>query len=143
VKLPGRRQLEAAGEPVRGVRGEQVYAASDRHGVVDDGNTAWPERVAEASRSWPQARPEDFERVGKRGYKDRATGVEYLAVRGAPLLSVATEETRGITAFMVEGQRLVFLRRPDYEAPLTRPTGYVHSQQVSPATPGPEGPRIY
>ncbi len=143
MKLPGRREF-AANDPYSGgsIRGEQVSADTTRHGVVDDGCTAWPERIAEARRSWPQADPADFERVGKRGYIDKATGAQYLAARGAVMLNTGGEENRGITAFMVTGGRLVFLRRPDYEEPLLGPTGHVYGQVVTAASPGPGGVRI-
>jgi hypothetical protein len=43
-----------------------------------------------------------------------------VALRGAPLLSVGQEETRGATCFLVEAGRIVVLRRPDFEQPLRR-----------------------
>ena len=136
MKFPGRSQLPP--DPY----GRQITADTTRSGVVDDGNTAWPERVAEARRSWPQANPADFEKVGKRGYRDRATGVEYVAVRGAVMLNVGGEQNRGINCFLVEGGKLVFLRRPEFEEPLRGPVGYVYGQQVT-STPVPaDAPRI-
>ena len=143
MRFPGRKELEQNDPYANVAHGQQVSAGESRHGVVDDGCTAWPERIAEARRSWPQADPADFERVGKRGYIDKATGVQYVAARGAVMLNTGGEENRGITAFMVTAGRLVFLRRPEYEEPLTGPVGHVYSQHVSAATPGPEGVRIW
>ena len=142
MKLPGRREIEAA-DPYRHVaHGEQVNVDSSRHGVVDDGNTAWPERIAQARRSWLQANPADFEKVGRRTYVDRATNVEYVAARGAVLLNVGGEQNRGITCFLIENGRLIFLRRPEFEGPLLGPFGQIRSQQLTPATPGPDAVRI-
>jgi hypothetical protein len=57
-----------------GVIGMEVKADTSREGVVDDGNVAWEERVYAARQQWTQARPEDFEKVDKRTWRDRATG---------------------------------------------------------------------
>ena len=141
MKFPGRNQRgEDAYSGI--VHGEQIKADGGRHGVVDDGNVAWPERVAEARRSWTQARAEDFQQTGKRRFVDRATGLEYRSLPGCPLLSVGSEVTRGVSCFLVQGQRLVFLRRADYPEELLGATGHVHGQVLSAASPGPEGPRI-
>ena len=141
MQFPGRNQRGP--DPYAGIaRGEQIKPDGDRHGVVDDGNVAWPERVAEARRSWPQADPSDFERLGKRTYRDKATGLELVAVRGAPLLAIGQEQTRGATCFFVEAGRIVVLRRPDFEEPLLGATGTVRGQQVTRSTPGPSGPRV-
>jgi hypothetical protein len=139
--FPGRNQRGP--DPYANVaRGQQISVDSSRHGVVDDGCVAWEERILEARRSWPQANPADFERVGKRTYVDKATGVEYVAARGAVMLNIGGEQNRGINCFMVSGGRLIFLRRPEFEAPLLGATGHVHSQVVSAASPGPGGVRI-
>ena len=66
-----------------------------------------------------------------------------MAIRGAPLLSVGQEETRGAACFFIEDGRIVVLRREDFEQPLYGATGHVHSQQVAAASPGPEGVRIF
>jgi len=143
MRFPGRKEL-AANDTYAGVaRGQQVTADTTRAGVVDDGNIAWQERIDQARRSWPQARAEDFEKIGKRHYRDRGSGIELVAMRGAPLLSVGQEETRGAACFFVEDGRIVVLRREDFEQPLYGATGHVHSQQVAAASPGPEGVRIY
>jgi hypothetical protein len=84
-----------------------------REGIVDDGLIAWPERVVEAGRQWPQARAEDFERVGKRRWRDRASGTEYRHVDGTPLLSIGTTSSSDVSLFFVDGGRLIFLRRAD------------------------------
>ena len=138
MRLPGRKQLEAEDRYAGVAHGEQVTSDSGRHGVVDTGDVAWPERILEARRSWPQADPRDFTKVGKRGYVDKATGTEYVAARGAVLLMVGGEQNRGISCFFVQDGKLVFLLRLEYEAPLLGPAGRVHAQQVSVATPGPE-----
>jgi hypothetical protein len=138
MQFPGRSQRPPDPYPVRG---EQLKPGENRDGVVDDGNVAWPERVEEARRSWPQARPEDFEKTGKRRYVDRATGVEYLRVPGAPLLSAGAEETRGATVFFVSpDNRIVLLRRADFPVELVGPTGYVTARKV---TTGPSTGGIY
>ena len=140
MQFPGRNQRGP--DVYAGVRGEQVSADTGRHVVVDDGNVAWPERVAQARRSWPEARAEDFEKIGRRRYRDRATGTEYVAARGAVMLNVGGEANRGISCFFIESGQLRFMRRPEFEEPLHGPVGHVYAQQVSAATPGPEGPRI-
>ena len=75
-------------------------------------------------------------------YIDKANGTEYVAARGAVLLNVGREQNRGITCFLIENGRLVFLHRPEFEEPLLGATGYVRAQVVSASTPGPSGPRI-
>jgi hypothetical protein len=35
--------------------GRQLTVDTTREGVIDDGNVAWPERITEARRQWPQA----------------------------------------------------------------------------------------
>ena len=64
-----------------------------------------------------------------------------MALRGAPLLSIGQEETRGAARFLIEAGRIVVLRRPDDEQPLLRPEGRVYGQQIV-AGNGPAGPRI-
>jgi hypothetical protein len=95
-----------------GVIGMELKQDTSRDGFVDDGNIAWPERIVEARRQWTQARSEDFERVGRRRWRDRATGVEHRAADGAPLLSIGTDAVRDIACFFVTPEgRLVFLER--------------------------------
>jgi len=69
--------------------------------------------VVEARRQWTEARPEDFEKVGKYVWRDKATGIEYREEAGSPLLSIGTEAARFISAFFVLDGRLVFLARAD------------------------------
>ena len=142
MRFPGRKELAATDTYAGVARGQQVTADTTRAGVVDDGNIAFPERVAQARRSWPQARAEDFEKIGKRTYRDRGSGIELVAMRGAPLLSVGQEETRGAACFFVEDGRIVVLRREELEQPLLGPVGHVYGQQVAAPSPGPSGPRI-
>ena len=118
--------------------GRQVTAGEDRHGTIDTGDNAWPERVALARKCWPQADRRDFERTGKRHYTDKATGVEYVAVRGCVMLDPSAEQYRGITAFLIEDGRIVCLRRPEFEAPLLGPEGRIRAQVITLQTPGPE-----
>ena len=135
MRFPRTRRKLAENDPYAGaVVGGQISADVSRNGVVDDGNIAWPERVDQARRSWMEASLEDFEPLDSRGrfWRDKATGREYKALSGAPLLSLATEATRGISAFLVWGQRLVFLRPADYPEVLTGPIGHVYGGQVGP-----------
>jgi hypothetical protein len=99
--------------PEGDVWGMQIKADTTRAGVIDDGCVAWEERVVEASRQWPRGRLEDFEWLGKKTWRDRATQVEYVQVPGAPLLSIGTDATRDISLFLVVDGKLVFLRRAD------------------------------
>ena len=96
-----------------GVIGMQIEADTTREGVIDDGNVAWPDRIFEARRQWPEARLEDFEKVGKRLWRDKASGVEYRQAHGAPLLDIGTDATRFISCFIIVGGSLVFLERSD------------------------------
>jgi hypothetical protein len=95
------------------VWGMQLTTDNSRDGVVDDGCIAFEERVVEASRQWPRGRLEDFEWLGKKTWRDRATQVEYVQVPGAPLLSIGTDANRHISLFLVANGKLVFLRRAD------------------------------
>lgn len=106
--------------------GRKITPDGSRAGVVDDGNVAWPERVAEAARQWPQAQPEDFDKVGKRLWRDKATGVEYREQHGAPLLGIGTEAVRFISVFFVLDGRLTFLARADIHQGT-----FVHHGQVT------------
>jgi hypothetical protein len=117
-----------------GVRGEQLRPGENRDGVVDNGSAAWPERIEEARRNWPQARPEDYERVGRR-YRDRATGIEYKPLPGAALLCAGQESTRGASCFIVDGGRIVVLRRADYEEELHGPVGFVVARRLDAVGP--------
>ena len=132
MRFPGRREL-AENDPYTGaVVGGQISADTSRNGVVDEGNIAWPERIEQARRSWARASLEDFEPLDTRGryWRDRVTGREYKALAGAPLLSVAQEATCGVSAFLVWGQRLVFLRPADVPEALYGPEGHVYGGQV-------------
>jgi hypothetical protein len=91
--------------------GLEVKTETSRAGVVDDGNVAWPERIVEARRQWPEARAEDFERVGRRRWRDRGSGVEYRQADGCPLLAVGTDAVRDVVAFLISGGKIVFLER--------------------------------
>ena len=67
MRLPGRKQLEAEDRYAGGARGQQVTSDSGRHGVVDDGNVAYAERVepGEANTGRKQS-CRDFEQTGRR-----------------------------------------------------------------------------
>ena len=108
------------------VWGEELTVDDSRVGVIDDGNVAFSERVVEACRQWTEAPAEDFERVGKRLFRDRATGVECRQPAGCPLLAVGTEAVRDVVAFFVRDGKLVFLE------PVDRPEGrFVYHGQVT------------
>jgi len=95
------------------VRGGEVREDTSRAGVIDDGLEAFPERIEQARRSWPEAQAADFERVAKRRYADRATGTEYEHVSGLPLLAVGGPVVEDIDCWFIEHGRLIFLRRAD------------------------------
>ncbi len=107
-----------------GAWGQEIKADDTRQGVIDDGNVAWEERVVEARRQWPQGSASDFERVGKRRWRDMASGIVYRQAHGAPLLSVGTDANRFISVFFVESGKLVFLERADID-----PGVFVHHGQ--------------
>lgn len=140
MKFPGRREL-AEQDPYI-AWGQEVTAdggSAGRAGVIDDGLVAWPERVVEARRQWPQARAEDYEKIDRRVYVDRATGIEYRRPPGCPLLSVGTPVNAGIVCFFVDASgELVFLEPAGYD-----PTVRVHHgpivQEVIPMTGGESG----
>ena len=118
-----------------GAWGREVKAEggdSDIIAAVDDGNTATPARIQQAARQWPQARPEDFERVGRNGFRDLASGTEYKVVPGAVLLGVGSEAVRNISTFFVSDGRLTFLRRADIDPVLTVYHGEVIGREVTP-----------
>lgn len=98
-----------------GAWGREIKADDTRQGVIDDGNVAWEERVVEARRQWPQASAADFERLGERRWRDRASGIVYSQAHGAPLLGVGTDANRFISVFFVEGGKLMFLERADVD----------------------------
>jgi hypothetical protein len=100
--------------PVIGVWGEEL-TPPDRPqlATVTDGLDATPENVQAARRSWPEGRAEDFEKIGKRRYLDKATGVEFKHEHGCPLLGVGGAAQEDIDCWFISGERLVFLRRAD------------------------------
>jgi hypothetical protein len=139
MKFPSMRGVVSYGS---GVYGGKIDASNPRAGVVDDGNIAWPERVLEARRMWPQADAADFEPLDPRGrrWRDKASGVEYIQPGGAPLLSPGQESTRFISCFFVNSDGyLVFLQRADIEQTIYGPTSSVHIHNLGPAGPVPEG----
>jgi hypothetical protein len=93
--------------------GRQLKVDSSRAGVVDDGLVAWPERIEEAARQWPQGRAQDFEQIGKSLYRDSASGIEYRHVRGSPLLTLGERGRGDVSLFFVRDGKLVFLARAD------------------------------
>jgi hypothetical protein len=129
LHFPGGKELPTA---ANGAWGKQVTdnADSSRIATVDDGNGATAERIHQAAAKWPQANPEDFERTGPRSYVDRASGVAYKRVHGAPLLSVGSDANRGITCFLVANEQLVFLQPADYDGRLRIHHGEVVGMQV-------------
>jgi len=144
MRFPGRNQ-RPAGEPYAGVYGGQVRVDSSRQGRVDDGNIAYDERVAQARRSWPEARREDFEQIDQRGrrFRDKASGVTYARARGAPLLAAGEESTRFISCFFVGSDGyLVFLQPADIDEAIHGPVSYVTGGQVMTGPPA-QGQVIY
>jgi hypothetical protein len=100
MKFPGRSQREAV--HYDGSWGAQLEAEdTSRAGVVDDGLVAWPERIVEAERQWFHARAEDFEQIGRRRFRDRATGIEFVQPHGSPLLSIGAPASDGVSVFIV------------------------------------------
>ena len=124
--LPGPppRRWRARGSREHGGRNSRVA-------VVVDGNGATAERIHQAAAQWPQANPADFEATGKRMYTDKASGVSYKRVHGAPLLSVGSDANRGIVCFFVENGEIVFLQRADFNAALTVNHGAVVGRQIT------------
>jgi hypothetical protein len=94
MPFPGRKDSRQRTPTPASPRGEQTTPDISRHGVGDAGNVAWHELVAEARRSWPEARAEDFEKIGNRLYRDRGGGLEFKATSGTPLLAVGREAPR-------------------------------------------------
>ena len=90
--------------------GMELKADTTRDGFIDDGNIAWPERIVEARRQWTQARAEEFEKVGRRRWRDRASGVEYREEDGSPLLSIGTDAVRNLPA-VVRCMRASFIEQ--------------------------------
>jgi hypothetical protein len=80
----------------------------------DDGLYATQERVQLARETWPEGHAEDYDQIGRRRYRDRATGDDFIQVRGCPLLAIGLNENAVSVWFVVEG-RFVFLRRADAE----------------------------
>ena len=117
-------------ELYQGVIGTELKADTTREGVIDDGNVAWPERVFEARRQWTQARPEDFVQVGKRLWRDKATGIEFRQAHGAPLLSIGSDAVRNISAFFILDGRLIFLERADLQDGLFVHTGQFYGGEI-------------
>ena len=130
LHFPGGKELSNA---ANGAWGKQITDDVDNSRIaeVNDGNTATREQIHQAAAQWPQANPSDFEHTGKRMYVDRASGVEYRRVHGAPLLSVGSDANRGITCFFVANEELVFLQPAAYDPALTTWHGPVVGMQVT------------
>jgi hypothetical protein len=102
-----------------GAFGRELKTDDSRIGYLDDGNLAWPERVAAARMQWPEADPGDFERAGRRRWVDKASGVTYIEPGGAPLLS-SPDANRAIVAFLVaDDGKMHFLARTDVDVAVT------------------------
>jgi hypothetical protein len=102
-----------AREDPPGAFGMEVKADTSRDGFVDDGLIAFDERVVEARRQWIEADGEDFERVGRRRWRDRATGRLYRQADGCPLLAVGMPAVRDVVAFFIRDGKMVFLEPAD------------------------------
>jgi len=95
-------------------------------GSPDEPRVVVSSQVTSARRQWTEVPAEDFERVGRRRWRDRASGVEYRQAGGCPLLGVGTDSVRNISCFLVADDKLVFLARADI------PEGtYVHHGEVT------------
>ena len=129
LHFPGGKELSNA---ANGASGKQITDDTDssRVAVVGDGNTATREQIQQAAAQWPEASATDFERTGKRMYVDRASGVAYKRVHGAPLLSIGSDANRGISCFLVQDGELVFLQPADFNAALTVNHGGVVGVQL-------------
>ena len=100
---------------------------------------ATDDAIKYAERNWPQARPEDFERDGRR-FVERATGIEYDLVHGNPLLD---DDAEVADVFIVEDGSLWFLRRPAGHPARWNPGGYslaavAGAGQLTPVPPMPQ-----
>jgi hypothetical protein len=136
MRLPGRRQLDGR-DPYANVHGGQLETDSGRHGTIDDGSNATEPRLELARRTWPEGKVEDFEKVGRRTYRDKASGALYESLRGAPMLCVGQEETRGVSCWFVSGGRITVLRPAGLGEPLVGPTSRVYARNLGPAAPQP------
>jgi hypothetical protein len=97
-----------------GVIGMEITSDAPTSTTIRDGNEATPSNLAQARMQWPEARRGDFQRVGKRRWRDCGSGTEYAQFSGAALLSIG-EATRHVVAFFIDGARLVFVERLDVE----------------------------
>jgi hypothetical protein len=96
-----------------GVIGMQLEQPdTSRPVVIRDGNENSPENLAAARMQFPEADRDDFTKVGKRKWKDEASGTVYREFSGACLLSLGSA-TVGVVGFFQDGGRLVFLQRLD------------------------------
>ena len=140
MKFPGSTQLAEADPYANVARGQQVTVDTSRNGTIDTGSTAWPERIREAQRAWPQGRPEDFEPLDQRGnlFRDRATNTVYRRLSGAPVLAIGEESTRGASLFIVRAGEIIVLRPAPYEPNLYGATGYIYGEKLTPENRGPE-----
>jgi hypothetical protein len=96
-RLPFGRRAETSGRPRNWLGSlEPLAEATDEH-------------VAAARKFFHEGRPEDFDIVGRRKWVDRATGVLYTICLHQPLAQM--EPKMSADLFVVDGDRLVFLRR--------------------------------
>jgi hypothetical protein len=113
-----------------GVIGMELKPDAPDVSTIIDGSEATPTNLAQARMQFPEAPRESFELVGKRRWKDKATGTVYAEARGAVLLSIG-DATRNIVAFFQLGDRLVFLDRLDVEKGLSvQMSGPIRSGKV-------------
>ena len=110
--VPYGRKLEDGGHP-------------NHIGGVGDGLDVNPETLDAARQSWPEASAADFERTGRRMWRDRATGVEYRRVRGCPLARLGSPVGSPVAVFYFSDGRFYFLARADQPQGESRRLGEV------------------
>jgi len=75
----------------------------------DDGNWVTDERLAAARDAWTEARAEDFEHIGKRAWRDKASGKQYRQIRGTPFPGMGSSGGDVVDLFFTDRGRFVFL----------------------------------
>lgn len=100
-------------------------------------------KVVEAcARHWPRADASDFEIVDGRRWRDKATGLFYVTALDVPLLHDRPQDT-GVTAVVVVGGRIVFLRAEGAEQRLeTQHLGEVTGRRAVESDAAPLAPRF-
>ena len=92
-----------------GARGEELRPDDERSGLVDDGLLAFAERVAQARSLGPEGRAGDFEQLGRRRWRDKATGQVYRRIAGCRRLGSPALQDVDVS-FVAEGVAFGFRR---------------------------------